>query len=84
MTMYLILSEFTSIFPGICHDGLSKITEVSEMITAEAAEIRDLYPLNTSQKWLPLHSTRWVDPIFVPFFLVGQLIFPTVLNSIVF
>jgi len=49
MTMYLILSEFTSTLPGICHDGLSKITEESGMITAESAEIRDLYPLNTNQ-----------------------------------
>jgi len=53
------------------------------MITAESAEIRDLYPLHTSQKWLPVSSTRGVDLIFVQFFLVGQLILPTVLNSIV-
>lgn len=81
--MHLVLSEFTCTPPGICHDGLSKSTEESGVTASECAEIRDLYPLNTSQNWLPLSSTRWVDPMFVPFFLVGQLILPTVSKNIV-
>jgi len=83
MTMYLVLSGLTSTLPDICPDGLSKSAEGSGVIAAESAEIRDLYPLNTSQNWLPLSSTRWVARIFVPFFLVGKLILPTVSNSIV-
>jgi hypothetical protein len=35
--------------PGIFHDVLSKNTERSVMITAETAEIRNMYPLNTNQ-----------------------------------
>jgi len=73
MTMHLVLSEFTYTPPGICHNGLSKSTEESGVIAAECAEIRDLYPLNTSQNWLPLSSTRWVDAMFAPFFSWGAV-----------
>jgi hypothetical protein len=45
----IIRNWFWVSLPGISHDGLSKSTEGSAMITEESAEIRDLYPLNTSQ-----------------------------------
>ena len=71
--MYVVLSGFTSTLPDIYPDGLSKSTEGSGVRAAESSEIRDFYPLNTNQNGLPLRSTRWVAPIFVPFFLVGAI-----------